>query len=66
MELQRLADLIKKYSPAHFRDICASFGSLTDEIEYTKAALSKDLMKVQNHDDFPRMREILDALEELS
>lgn len=66
MELQRLADLIKKFSPAHFRDICASLGSLTDELEYTKAALSKDLMKAQNHDDFPRAREILDALEELS
>ena len=66
MELHRLADLIIMYSPAHFRDICAVLTSLTDELEYTKAALSADLMSAQNQDDFPRAREILDAQEELS
>lgn len=66
MELNRLAELIKTYSPAHFRDICAALTSLADEMEYTKAALSSDLMSAQNQDDFPRAREILDAQEELS
>ena len=66
MDVHRLADLIKTYSPAHFRDICAALTSLTDEMEYTKAALSSDLMSAQNQDDFPRAREILDAQEELS
>ena len=66
MELQRLAELIKQYSPAHFRDICAALVSLIDELEYTKAALSQDLMNAQNRDDFARAREILDALEALS
>lgn len=66
MELHRLADLIKTYSPAHFRDICAVLTSLNDELEYTKAMLSADLMSAQNQDDFPRAREILDVQEELS
>ncbi len=66
MDLHRLADLIKTYSTVHFRDICAALTSLTDELEYTKEALSADLMSAQNHDDFPRAREILDTQEELS
>lgn len=66
MDLHRLADLIKTYSPAHFQDICAALTSLTDELAYTKAALSADLMSAQNQDDFPRAREILDTQEELS
>lgn len=66
MDLHRLADLIKTYSPAHFRDICAALTSLSDEMEYTKAALSADLISAQNQDDFSRAREILDAQEGLS
>lgn len=66
MELQRLAELIKNYSPAHFKDVCASLSSLSDELQYTKAALSKDLIAAQSNDDFPKAREILDMQEELS
>lgn len=66
MELQRLAELIKQYSPAHFRDICASFGLLSDELEYTKSALSKTLMAAQKNNEFSKAREILDVQEELS
>ena len=66
MELNRLGALLKQYSPAHFRDVCAALSSLSDELEYTKAALSEDLMKAQNRNDFPAAREILDTQEELS
>lgn len=66
MKLQQLAELIKQYSPAHFRDVCASFGLLSDELEYTKTALSKDLMAAQKSNDFSKAREILDIQEELS
>lgn len=66
MKLQQLAELIKQYSPTHFRDVCASFGLLSDELEYTKTALSKDLMAAQKSNDFSKAREILDVQEELS
>lgn len=66
MKLQRLAELIKQYSPVHFRDICASFSLLSDELEYTKTALSKELMAAQKSNDFSKAREILDIQEELS
>lgn len=66
MKLQRLAELIKQYSPAHFRDVCASFSLLSDELEYTKTALSEDLMTAQKSNDFSKAREILDVQEELS
>lgn len=66
MELQRLVELIKNYSPAHFKDVCGSLSSLSDELEYTKAALSKDLIAAQDNDNFPKAREILDVQEELS
>lgn len=66
MKLQRLAELIKQYSPAHFRDVCASFSLLSNELEHTKTALSKDLMAAQKSNDFYKAREILDVQEELS
>lgn len=66
MELQRLAELIRKYAPAHFRDVSAALGAFSDELEYTKAALSHDLMQAQRHDDFFSAREILDVQEELT
>ena len=65
MELQQLSDLLKNYSPAHFRDICASLSLVSDELEYTKSALSKDLMDAQHQNDFYRAREILDIQEAL-
>lgn len=66
MQINRLAELIEKYSPAHFRDICVALSSLSDELEYTKAALSNELMNAQKHDDFSQAREIIDMQEELS
>lgn len=66
MELPELADLLKAYSPAHFMDICASLKALSNELEYTKSALSSSLMAAQNRDDFSRAREILNIQEELS
>lgn len=44
MQINRLIELIQKHSPAHFRDICVALSSLSDELEYTKAALSDELM----------------------
>lgn len=66
MELNRLGELLKKYSPAHFRDIGSALSLLSDELEYTKSALSEDLMRAQNRNNFTEAREILDAQEELS
>lgn len=66
MEINRLVELIEKYSPAHFRDICVVLNSLSDELEYTKASLSNELMNAQKHDDFSQAREIIDVQEELS
>lgn len=66
MELQQLAELIKKYSPSHFDDICNTLASLSTELELTKKVLSKDLMEAQKQDSFSKAREILDAQEELS
>lgn len=66
MELPELGDLLKTYTPAHFRDICASLNSLRNELEYTKSALSSNLMAAQNRDNFSKAREILNIQEELS
>ena len=66
MEINRLVELIEKYSPAHFRDICVVLNSLSDELEYTKASLSNELMNAQKHDDFSQARKIIDVQEELS
>ncbi|MCR5602771.1 MAG: hypothetical protein K6G27_03605 [Lachnospiraceae bacterium] len=66
MELDKLTLLVKRQSPMHFRDICAALEVVSDELMYTKAALSNDLIKAQNRDNFALAREILDAQEALT
>ncbi len=66
MEIQRLAELLKQYAPAHFNEVCMTLDSLSNELEYAKMAMSRDLMNAQNHDDYVKAREILDAQEALS
>lgn len=65
METDHLAKLLRQKTPAHFRDICGALSMLGEELEYTKAALSNDLMTAQNNDDYVAAREILDAQEEI-
>ncbi len=66
MELDKLTLLVKRQSPMHFRDICAALEVFSDELMYTKAALSNDLVKAQNRDNYALAREILDAQEALT
>jgi hypothetical protein len=66
MDIQKLANLIQGYSSAHYRDVCAALSALSDELDYTKAALSNDLMAAQNHDDFAKAREVIDMQESIS
>lgn len=66
IDLEQLVDFIKTTTPVHFRGICSSLKSLTDELECTKRDLSKMLISAQNQDNFSRALEILDAQEALA
>jgi len=65
MDMYDLSAILKKYTPAHFQDIRNLLSSISDELEYTKAALSRQLIASQNLDDYTTAREILDAQEEI-
>lgn len=66
MGYNQVAEFLRQKTPAHFKDICGAVDLLSDELEYTKAALSKDLISAQSRDDYAQAREILDMQEELS
>ena len=66
IDMEQLADFIKINAPAHFRGICSSLKSLTDELESTKIDLAKMLISAQNQDNYSRAHEILDAQEALT
>lgn len=40
MEMDRLAELLRQKSPAHFKDICGALGLLGEELEYTNTTHS--------------------------
>lgn len=66
IDMEQLADFIKINAPAHFRGICSSLKSLTDELECTKNDLAKMLISAQSQENFSKAHEILDAQEALT
>lgn len=66
MDMEQLTVFVRNNMPAHYRDICTSLKSLTDELEYTKIGLSNMLISSQNRDDYLKAHEIIDAQEALA
>lgn len=66
MENIHVIEFLKEITPTHFKDICGAVDLLSEELEHTKAALSKDLIAAQSGDDYALAREILDVQEKLS
>ena len=59
IDMEQLADFIKINTPAHFRGICSSLKSLTDELECTKIDLAKMLISAQKQESYSKAHELM-------
>jgi hypothetical protein len=65
MEYNEIVKMLKEVAPSHLQDLLAAIGLVADEIEYSKAAVDKNLQNAINRNEYGSVHKLLELSEAL-